>query len=81
MCRQSVKQRRKHIVRQMVEELARSIDSDLARGTARHDYTLAAFCDGRRVVYEVSEIVALNLALDRDEQSGLLHGGSDWLDR
>jgi len=53
------------------------IDANLARCTARHDYTVAALGNRRRLINEVVPRMTFNFLLNSGEQFGLLHGDSE----
>jgi hypothetical protein len=72
--RKPLDQRRHGIIRQMIEELARRMESDSTLRTSGYDDALAPLGYARWLINKVGKIVTLNLALDRSEQFGLEHG-------
>jgi hypothetical protein len=77
--RQPINQRRHGVVRNMVEKLARRIDSFLAGRAAGYNDTFSAFRERRRFIYEMSEVVSVNFVLNGCEENGFLHGTSAFL--
>lgn len=62
------------VVRQMIEKLARGIDSLLAGRRAGYNDALAALRYLRRIVNEVAEVVPMDFLSNGSEQNGFLRG-------
>jgi hypothetical protein len=57
----------------MVQKFTRRVESFLAGRPTLHSNTFSTLRDRRRFVYEIREIVTLNLFLNGSKQNGFLH--------
>jgi hypothetical protein len=72
--REPVQHPRQNVVRKVSQELGHSPEPLFAEGTTRNHAALAALRDGRRLVYEVRQVVAIDFCFKGGEQFGLEHG-------